>query len=138
MRSLPSIRHRIAPLHSGSLQTGSALACIVAPDRPQAPHPIHSRNAQLARSKSNPQTLFDLMQSPDRCQSIPAARSVRPNPHSARRADGCPTHRDFVPWRFSDAGRSSPWMVPSCRRPKTLYERELVKNFPHGSSFRLP
>jgi len=70
--------------------------------------------------------------------SKPPRLSPPRNPHSARRTDGCPTHRDFAPWRFSDAGRSSPWMVPSCRRPKTLYERELVKNFPHGSSFRLP
>jgi len=64
-----SIRHRIAPLHSGSLQTGSAPACIVAPDRPPATPPIHARNAQLARSKSKPQTLYDLMQSPG---SLPA------------------------------------------------------------------
>src|SRR5713226_7775357 len=29
------------------------------------------------------------------------------------------TSRDFVPWRFSDAGRRSAWMVSSSRRPKT-------------------
>src|SRR6266850_55314 len=29
------------------------------------------------------------------------------------------TSRDFVPWRFSDAGRRSAWIASSCRRPKT-------------------
>jgi hypothetical protein len=27
--------------------------------------------------------------------------------------------RDFVHWRFSDAGRRSAWIASSCRRPKT-------------------
>jgi hypothetical protein len=31
----------------------------------------------------------------------------------------CTTDRDFLPWRFSDAGRQSAWMVSACRRPKT-------------------
>jgi hypothetical protein len=31
----------------------------------------------------------------------------------------CPTHRDFVPWRFSDAGRLSAWIGSAFRRPKT-------------------
>src|ERR1700686_5350583 len=31
----------------------------------------------------------------------------------------CPTSRDFVPWRFSDAGRHSSWIASSCRHPKT-------------------
>jgi hypothetical protein len=34
-------------------------------------------------------------------------------------AAGCPTPRDFVPWRFSDAGRISVWLAQHCRRPKT-------------------
>jgi hypothetical protein len=55
------------------------------------------------------------------------------NPHRACCTAGCPTHRDFVPWRFSVAGRFSASIVSSCRQPKTLYERELVKAFPHGS-----
>src|SRR5262249_12706860 len=31
----------------------------------------------------------------------------RPNPHRARGIEGAPSSRDFVPWRFSDAGRPS-------------------------------
>jgi hypothetical protein len=38
-----------------------------------------------------------------RASSTPA----RPNPHRACCTAGCPTHRDFVPWRFSDAGHSA-------------------------------
>ena len=29
------------------------------------------------------------------------------------------TSRDFVPWRFSDAGLRSAWIARRCRRPKT-------------------
>ncbi len=60
----PSIRHRIDPLHSGPLSAGSAPACIVAPDRPAASPQIHARNAQVARSKSKPQTFVHLKASP--------------------------------------------------------------------------
>jgi hypothetical protein len=28
---------------------------------------------------------------------------------------------DFVPWRFSDASRRSPWMAPRCRHPRNLH-----------------
>jgi hypothetical protein len=37
-----------------------------------------------------------------------------------------PTSRDFVPWRFSDAGRHSPWMTSSCRRPRNLHSKRLL------------
>src|SRR5712691_7232006 len=42
----------------------------------------------------------------------------RLNLHSPRHRR-CPTSRDFVPWRFLDAGRHSAWKGSSCRRPKT-------------------
>src|SRR4029077_12022484 len=35
----------------------------------------------------------------------------------------CPTSRDFVPWRFSDAGRTSAWWVSSRRRPRNLHNK---------------
>jgi hypothetical protein len=34
----------------------------------------------------------------------------------------CPTSRDFVPWRFLDAGRHTAWKGSSCRHPKTCTE----------------
>src|SRR5882762_6488178 len=47
------------------------------------------------------------------------------DPHSTRCTAGCHTSRDFVPWRFSDAGRRSAWIASSCRRPKTCTEAEV-------------
>src|SRR5262249_29632730 len=37
-----------------------------------------------------------------------------------RRSVGCPTSRDFVPWRFLDASCCCAWIASSCRRPRTL------------------
>jgi hypothetical protein len=42
---------------------------------------------------------------------------VTPPPH---------TSRDFVPWRFLDAGHNSAWKGSSCRRPKTFTETEMA------------
>src|SRR6266436_6333501 len=44
--------------------------------------------------------------------------------HSTRCTAGCHTSRDFVPWRFSGAGRRSAWIASSCRRPKTYTTRD--------------
>ena len=40
-------------------------------------------------------------------------------PIAARGTAACPTSRDFVPWRFSDAGRRSAWIDrhPGVRKP---------------------
>jgi hypothetical protein len=35
-----------------------------------------------------------------------------------------PYSRDFVHWRFSDAGRRSAWIASSCRRPKTCTQSD--------------
>ncbi len=48
------------------------------------------------------------------------------DPHSTRCTAGCHTSRDFVPWRFSDAGRRSAWIASSCRRPKTYTKAEAL------------
>jgi hypothetical protein len=50
--------------------------------------------------------------------------SPRQNPHSARGAAFLPS-RDFVPWRFSNAGRPRVWRVWSRRRPKTCTSSEV-------------
>src|SRR6478736_3394166 len=36
------------------------------------------------------------------------------------------TSRDFVPWRFSDAGHRSAWLDRRCRRPKTCTKPEVT------------
>ena len=51
--------------------------------------------------------------------------TLRPNPHSAA-ALQCPTSRDFLPWRFSNAGRMSTWTISPCRRPKTCTKPEVA------------
>ena len=37
----------------------------------------------------------------------------------------CPTSRDFVPWRFLDAGQLSARVFHCCRRPKTSTGRDI-------------
>src|SRR6266851_1345017 len=49
----------------------------------------------------------------------------RLNLHKRPRHRRCPTSRDFVPWRFSDAGRRSAWIASSCRHPKTCTGTEI-------------
>src|SRR5216684_6816419 len=52
----------------------------------------------------------------------------RLNLHSAGGTTGaCPTSRDFVPWRFSDAGRRSAWIASSCRHPKTYTHSDIAR-----------
>src|SRR3981189_384823 len=48
----------------------------------------------------------------------------RLNLHKRPRHRRCPTSRDFVPWRFSDAGRRSAWIASSCRHPKTCTQTD--------------
>ena len=49
-------------------------------------------------------------------------------------ASQCPTSRDFVPWRFLDAGRRSAWIASSCRRPKTCTKSEVSAAYSITSS----
>src|SRR5882762_6042112 len=53
----------------------------------------------------------------------------RLNLHKRPRHRRCPTSRDFVPWRFSDAGRRSAWIASSCRHPKTYTGTEVATTF---------
>src|SRR5882762_11414892 len=55
----------------------------------------------------------------EKCQKISIAPQHR----------RCPTSRDFVPWRFLDAGRHSAWKGSLCRRPKTCTIGDLTDNF---------
>src|SRR5450631_1662739 len=52
----------------------------------------------------------------------------RLNLHKRPRHRRCPTSCDFVPWRFSDAGRRSAWIASSCRHPKTCTLAEMLRN----------
>jgi hypothetical protein len=63
--------------------------------------------------------------SPKAIASNSALQSPQASPRGqipiASAAPPPPTSRDFVPWRFSDAGRHSPWMISSSRRPRNLH-----------------
>ena len=50
----------------------------------------------------------------------------RLNLHKRPRHHRCPTSRDFVPWRFLDAGRHSAWIASSCRHPKTCTQADII------------
>ena len=54
-----------------------------------------------------------------RCRSCDADMAPTCNPHRACCTAGCRTHRDFVPWRFSAAGRHAAWLGrhPGGRKP---------------------
>jgi hypothetical protein len=65
-------------------------------------------------------------------RTIAATTSIQT--HQSRRRDQIPIvlaasphipHRDFVPWRFSVAGRFSAPILSSCRRPKTCTINEM-------------
>jgi hypothetical protein len=68
-----------------------------------------------------------------RSRKATASTSAIQTPHASLRgqipiepaAPPAPTSRDFVPWRFSDAGGRSPWMPSSCRRPRNLHNNRL-------------
>jgi hypothetical protein len=71
---------------------------------------VHATNRAHATKQNRPR----------RCLvSSPARLSPRLNPHSPRHCRRTTRCRDFVPWRFSAAGRWSAWLDPRYRRPKT-------------------
>ena len=102
-----SDRTRIGPLDWPAVAP-SILSCNVRPDRfHTTAQPCFAAKASAATAPVQPHQ----------------AQTPRPNPHSARGTAAAHYHRDFVPWRFSDAGRRSAWMASSCRRPKTCTKR---------------
>jgi hypothetical protein len=51
--------------------------------------------------------------------------------NSARRTATRIPSRDFVPWRFSDAGCPHAWMVSVFRHPKTCTKADMRHLFDH-------
>jgi hypothetical protein len=79
---------------------------------------VHATNRAHATKQNRPR----------RCLvSSPARLSPRLNPHSPRHCRRTTRCRDFVPWRFSAAGRWSAWLDRRCRRPKTCTEGDLSR-----------
>ena len=96
-------RARVGPPESSALSR-RILSCRVRSTR------LLLHAPSLSRQKRSRRTLRSNLLKPH-----PAAKSCSSLHHL------CLTSRDFVPWRFSDAGRHSPWMTSSCRRPRNLH-----------------
>jgi hypothetical protein len=127
MMPSPAIHHYCSKAwHSCWLSAGHAQAHVAAPHSIAAERPILPRSSQTARSHRRKRPCFAACRSGQPLQSSPTKPSPRLNPHSAR-GTLCPhTSRDFVPWRFSDAGRHSAWRGSSCRRSKTCTSTEVA------------
>jgi hypothetical protein len=76
--------------------------------------PMPAAHASLDRSTIKAQCVRSsgLSKTDARTPQIPIHRSGETEPLPAR---------DFVPWRFSDAGRQSAWMASTFRRPRNLH-----------------
>ena len=61
------------------------------------------------------------------CGKIPIAHAAPPTL----------TSRDFVPWRFLDAGRNTAWIVSASRRPKTCTKSEVAGLFDNAAIARV-
>jgi hypothetical protein len=97
--------------------------------RPVSDKPNHRHRPLLRTRGERPRSR---RAADERDELAPAAHSITSSAraHHRRRTISC---RDFVPWRFSAAGRWSAWLDRRYRRPKTLHERTLVNAFPHGA-----
>jgi hypothetical protein len=89
----------------------------------------HNLVTQNARCSIVPQPTFRLrgktgLAAASRHHRRTEARGQIPIPPAALLP---PTSRDFVPWRFSDAGHWSPWIVPPSRHPKTCTNAEVIR-----------
>ncbi len=100
-------------------------AKVVEPHRFATPNSLKSHGERnLFSPLSNPCAITPKLCMPSRpihpSKNYPALKSRTAAKSSWRpRHRRCPTSRDFVPWRFLDAGRKSAWIVSSSRRPKT-------------------
>ena len=119
MMPSPSIYTYSNARHSYRLSAGIAQARIAALHSIAVTPPILSRYPQIARSHRRMRPSFAAKpiaatasiqpQQARTCGKIPIAPAAPP-PH---------TSRDFVPWRFLDAGYKSAPIVSASRRPKT-------------------
>ena len=82
----------------------------------------HAQPFEITRAKNIKNTLMQRSCQNAKVVEAFCSRRVhhrdRPQ-HTIPCTAGCHTSRDFVHWRFSDAGRRSAWIASSCRRPKT-------------------
>ena len=126
MMPSPSIYTYSNARHSYRLSAGIAQARIAAltfnschatnPVALPADRSFTPTHATLVRRKPIAATASIQPQQARTCGKIPIAPAAPP-PH---------TSRDFVPWRFLDAGYKSARIVSASRRPKTCTEADMV------------
>ena len=113
------VQHRSDTHHSCWFAAGNAgtlpYACGFALSRPQILLIRCTANQFFPPCLPNPRSKTIA----SRASLSSSARASRLNPHSRRHCRRTTRRRDFVPWRFSAAGRLSAWLDCDCRRPKT-------------------
>jgi hypothetical protein len=111
--SLPALsRHRPSSHHCAAFYSRRTTNLVVLPaDRSFTPtHATMPRRKPIAATAS-----IQPLQART-CGKIPIAPAALP----------LHTSRDFVPWRFLDAGRNSAWIVSAFRRPKTCTNADIA------------
>jgi hypothetical protein len=111
---------------SGRLSASTVPAYCRSINRPGFASPTPSSSARCARQPVTHTPIPPCKATGRWLDPTSSNLTPRPNLHRARGTDRAPTFRDFVPWRFSDAGRPSMWRLRHCRRPKTCTEAELT------------
>jgi hypothetical protein len=108
-------------------------AKVVEPHRFATPNSLKSHGERnLFPPLSNPCAITPKLCMPSRpihpSKNYPALKSRTAAKSAWRlRHRRCPTSRDFVPWRFLDAGRKSAWIVSSSQRPKTSTTGDIAR-----------
>ena len=112
-------------LASGRLSASTVPAYCGSINRPGFASPTPSSSARCARQPVTHTPIPPRKATGRSLDPTSSNLTSRPNPHRARGTDRAPTFRDFVPWRFSDAGRPSMWRLRHCRRPKTCTKADI-------------
>jgi hypothetical protein len=109
--------HRLCWLlpNSAAARLATPDCCAIASKK----HKIPSLKTPVAQSRFNLRSAYLAKRVSLPLRAITAASELRGQIPIAPAALLPPTSRDFVPWRFSDAGYRSARIIPPSRRPKT-------------------
>jgi hypothetical protein len=115
----------LSNIHAKTRKLWKRFAMRVAASRPDAVH--QSTNRPLMHSACARRDAHRALLGSPACRHahhlmlaprVPSRAAPTCNPHRACCTAGCPTHRDFVPWRFSATGRPITAARPVARRER--------------------
>jgi hypothetical protein len=109
--------HRSAPFWPALARQHTRLCRSARLARDRTANPVEQRAIRSFAPARTPKIRAKAIRSPASAQ-LPQHSRRRQIPIAPLHCR-CLTPRDFVPWRFSDAGCPSVGMVPACRHPKT-------------------